>query len=475
MSTIDLILEKLKERHMSGVEFCNTLGLSRQSLQYWQTGMSHTYMKILPEISRYLGVSTDELLAAAAEHEKKYYAPGSRAKADIPASALDLIIRRMKAKKLTATALCQALGVSSRAFNNWKTGRSHLYMKMLPEIADQLGIPLDELQDAATDEERKHGMTTMQPSEDDDSSEKAKQKEVHESTIEVIRKNLEEMNLSGAMFCGDMNLPRHAFENWKRGASHSYMKMLPEIAEYLGISVEELENAATEDEKKHAPYAVKGSSEGEKKARKNKSSKTKKTVKKTGTPKKSRARDETKRETVNERKAENGKSETTSVLSLILQKLKEKQISSRAFCRSLNIPTHTVSNWKTGKSHSYMKMLPEIEAYLNVKNLQAAATEQELKVISKPGEGETGKSEKKPVKAEGKKTKPVTTKEKKAKSATAETKRPATTEKGKNAFLSEMNRLFTELPTEVQIVLLKAAKQMAEAGNRKQTAQERTE
>ena len=124
---------------------------------------------------------------------------------------------------------------------------------------------------------------------------------------------------------------------------------------------------------------------------------------------------------------------------------------------------------------SKMKMLPEIEAYLNVKNLQAVATEQELKVISKPGEGETGKSEKKPVKAEGKKTKPVTTKEKKAKSATAETKRPATTEKGKNAFLSEMNRLFTELPTEVQIVLLKAAKQMAEAGNRKQTAQERTE
>ena len=42
-------------------------------------------------------------------------------------------------KRITATELCEKLGLKKSAFSEWKAGRSRAYLKRLPEIAEILG------------------------------------------------------------------------------------------------------------------------------------------------------------------------------------------------------------------------------------------------------------------------------------------------------------------------------------------------
>jgi hypothetical protein len=51
---------------------------------------------------------------------------------------------------------------------------------------------------------------------------------------------MQEKKISPMAFCSDLNISKQVLYNWKKGISLSYMKMLPEISKYLGLSLEEL-------------------------------------------------------------------------------------------------------------------------------------------------------------------------------------------------------------------------------------------
>lgn len=53
-------------------------------------------------------------------------------------------------------------------------------------------------------------------------------------------------------------------------------------------------------------------------------------------------------------------------LTKILGIMKEQRVSQQEICRYLNLTKQTFSDWKSGKSESYLKYLPQIAEYLDV-------------------------------------------------------------------------------------------------------------
>jgi transcriptional regulator with XRE-family HTH domain len=46
--------------------------------------------------------------------------------------------------------------------------------------------------------------------------------------------------------------------------------------------------------------------------------------------------------------------------------MKEQRVSQQEICQYLNLTKQTFSDWKSGKSESYLKYLPQIAEYLDV-------------------------------------------------------------------------------------------------------------
>ena len=55
-----------------------------------------------------------------------------------------------------------------------------------------------------------------------------------------------------------------------------------------------------------------------------------------------------------------------TTLDAILYILKEKKLSQKELCESLNLNKTAVTNWKKGNNNSYMKHLPKIAEFLGV-------------------------------------------------------------------------------------------------------------
>ena len=53
-------------------------------------------------------------------------------------------------------------------------------------------------------------------------------------------------------------------------------------------------------------------------------------------------------------------------LTKILETMKEQRVSQQEICQYLNLTKQTFSDWKSGKSESYLKYLPQIAEYLDV-------------------------------------------------------------------------------------------------------------
>lgn len=53
-------------------------------------------------------------------------------------------------------------------------------------------------------------------------------------------------------------------------------------------------------------------------------------------------------------------------LTKILGIMKEQRVSQQEICQYLNLTKQTFSDWKSGKSESYLKYLPQIADYLDV-------------------------------------------------------------------------------------------------------------
>lgn len=62
MGVLDRILMLLKENNMQQKDLAKALGLSSNALTGWKNGNNTSYMKHLPKIAEFLGVSVDYLL-----------------------------------------------------------------------------------------------------------------------------------------------------------------------------------------------------------------------------------------------------------------------------------------------------------------------------------------------------------------------------------------------------------------------------
>ena len=62
MEVLTNILELLNKNHIRQKELSDYLGLSKNTMTGWKSGNNNSYMKHLPEIAEFFGVSVDYLL-----------------------------------------------------------------------------------------------------------------------------------------------------------------------------------------------------------------------------------------------------------------------------------------------------------------------------------------------------------------------------------------------------------------------------
>lgn len=62
MAILDNILALLKEQNKKQIELTSYLGLSKNVFTEWKSNRANSYMKYLPQIAEFFGVSVDYLL-----------------------------------------------------------------------------------------------------------------------------------------------------------------------------------------------------------------------------------------------------------------------------------------------------------------------------------------------------------------------------------------------------------------------------
>lgn len=72
-------------------------------------------------------------------------------------------------------------------------------------------------------------------------------------TLTKILGIMKEQRVSQQEICRYLNLTKHAFSDWKSGKSESYLKYLPQIAEYLDVSVDYLLGKTPSPERENIP------------------------------------------------------------------------------------------------------------------------------------------------------------------------------------------------------------------------------
>ena len=70
IKTVNIILNLIAEKKITEQQFLFEMGFNRTLLSDWKSGKSKSYMKHLPKIADYFGVSTDYLLGNTEVKEK---------------------------------------------------------------------------------------------------------------------------------------------------------------------------------------------------------------------------------------------------------------------------------------------------------------------------------------------------------------------------------------------------------------------
>ena len=104
MSTLNRITALLKERGLQQKALCDYLGLKSQAYTNWKGGGNDSYMKYLPEIAEYFGVTIDYLLGNSDRREQLA----------IPDELLDLIAR-LSEEEMTELQRCAQLLLDKRS------------------------------------------------------------------------------------------------------------------------------------------------------------------------------------------------------------------------------------------------------------------------------------------------------------------------------------------------------------------------
>lgn len=78
MSLADKLKELRKSKKVSQEKFADYLGVSYQAVSKWENGITSPDISLLPDISRYFGITVDELLQAEKIDEREYFEECSR-------------------------------------------------------------------------------------------------------------------------------------------------------------------------------------------------------------------------------------------------------------------------------------------------------------------------------------------------------------------------------------------------------------
>lgn len=70
MNTLNKILKELSTTQKTQKELCDFLGIGKQAFSDWKSGKSSSYMKYLPQIADFFGVSVDYLLGKDSPSEQ---------------------------------------------------------------------------------------------------------------------------------------------------------------------------------------------------------------------------------------------------------------------------------------------------------------------------------------------------------------------------------------------------------------------
>ena len=80
-------------------------------------------------------------------------------------------------------------------------------------------------------------------------------------TLDKIKELLSQKGLKQKDLTDFLNLSKNAFTNWNNGNNNSYMKHLPKIAEFLGVSVDYLVGNDEQSDNEKLAFALYGTSE----------------------------------------------------------------------------------------------------------------------------------------------------------------------------------------------------------------------
>ena len=81
-------------------------------------------------------------------------------------------------------------------------------------------------------------------------------KDENMSVLNRITALLKERGLQQKALCEHLGLKAQAYTNWKGGSNDSYMKYLPQIAEFFGVSVDQLLGTPSPAEASQLPAAL---------------------------------------------------------------------------------------------------------------------------------------------------------------------------------------------------------------------------
>ena len=267
MSTIELIQKAIAEKDMTLHGLVISLNLPTQTAANWKRGKSRQYMKLLPEISKKIGVSVKDLQAAADEKEQKAMtgtprgrkagksaaatpAEGKKAKkaakpadrekkAASPAEGKKAAKAEKAAKQAEDRKAAKPADEEKKAATPAEGKKAAKAEKAAKATEDRkTAKPADEEKKDAAPAEDKKAKKAAKPAEE--KAEKPAKTGETNGTLALIMQKMEEQKISLMSFCSDMGIKKSTFYNWRNGLSRTYMKMLPEISKYLGLSLEEL-------------------------------------------------------------------------------------------------------------------------------------------------------------------------------------------------------------------------------------------
>ena len=305
MSTIELIQKAIAEKDMTLHGLVISLNLPTQTAANWKRGKSRQYMKLLPEISKKIGVSVKDLQAAADEKEQK---------------AMTGTPRGRKAGKSAAATPAEGK----------KAAKAEKAAKQAEDR--KAAKPADEEKKAAASAEDKKAKKAAKPTEDRKAAKPADEEKKAATPAEGKKAAKAE---KAAKATEDKKAVKPADEEKKTAASAEDKK--PTEAKEAAKATEDRKTAKPADEEKKDAAPAED-----------------KKAKKAAKPAEEKA----------EKPAKTG--ETNGTLALIMQKMEEQKISLMSFCSDMGIKKSTFYNWRNGLSRTYMKMLPEISKYLGL-------------------------------------------------------------------------------------------------------------